>query len=150
MEQNEKNSFDALMSLADFRLRRAFNRRDYEWKVTLGVWALFAAAIGHPLPREDTTAVIWIVMIICVAHILLWVRHHWDRSTIDLRMAFWFAEIAERKFSFHESPPAKVRPPEMDFCERYMLFLFQPACLAQILTTIVLGAAVIYRTKCGV
>jgi hypothetical protein len=122
---------------------------NYEWKVTLGVWVLFAGAIAQPLPQKYIVGVIAAVVIICWSHIFLWVRHHWDRTTIDLRMAFWFAEIAERKFSFRESPLGKTRPLEMDFCEKNIQFLFHPACSAQILTTLVLGIAVVCRVKFG-
>ena len=53
MDRDEKINFDALMALADFRLKRIFNRRDYEWKVTLGLWALLAAGIANPQPLRD-------------------------------------------------------------------------------------------------
>jgi hypothetical protein len=149
MEGSEKNSFDALMSLADFRLKRAFDRRNYEWKVTLAVWALFAAAIGNPLPKEFSNVTLIIVVAISFVHIFFWIRHHWDRSTIDLRVAFWFAEIAERKFSFKESPPERLRPEEMKGCEKWIGFLFSPVCFAQAFTTAVLGGVVIYRAWTG-
>lgn len=144
MERSENEAFDALMKLADFRLSRAFNRRQHEWKVTLGVWALLAAAIVHPLPNHKYWIAI-LVIIISLAHIFLWIRVHWITSTTDFRIAFWFAEIAEMKLNLRGSPNPKDRPKKMISCEKWLCFLCEPTCLAQILTTIALASGVILR-----
>ncbi len=35
---NPKDRFDAFMKLSDFRFGRWANRRQYEWKVSFGLW----------------------------------------------------------------------------------------------------------------
>lgn len=144
MDDYQKRSFDALMTLADFRLKRAFDRRQHEWKVTLGVWALLASAIVHPL-HGPIVIIIIAAAIVTSAHLFLWIRPHWVRSTKDLKMAFWFAEISERKFFFSETPPPEARPKGLAGCDRYVGFLFYPTSAAQSFTTITLAAIVVLR-----
>ncbi|MGH6735095.1 MAG: hypothetical protein ACRECX_03315 [Methyloceanibacter sp.] len=43
MEPKEK--FDALMQIANFAVARCDGRRQYEWKLTFGVWALLSATL---------------------------------------------------------------------------------------------------------
>jgi hypothetical protein len=154
METLDKEDFHGLMRLADYRLNRAFNRRHHEWIVTVSVWTLFAAAIAHPLHGQSNNIskpvtpilVTVMVFVLAVTHIFGWIRAHWVTSTTDLRMAFWFAEHAEEKLCLNGSPNPKERPPrKMPRCKKWLCFLCDPTCLAQVVTTIVLMAGVIFR-----
>ena len=107
MDDHEKKQFDALMALADFRLKRIFNRRDYEWKVTLGIWAIMAAGIGQiTLWREPNpwlkVASLGVVVAVAYCHIRYWIFDHSKKSGTDWDLAFWFAEEAEAKLSIDE------------------------------------------------
>jgi hypothetical protein len=41
----DKDQFDALMQLAEFRMARQRARRELEWKMSLSLWALLVGAI---------------------------------------------------------------------------------------------------------
>jgi hypothetical protein len=46
-----KDRFDAAMALMGFRAQRITDRRQYEWKITLGLWGLLAASPLYVRPR---------------------------------------------------------------------------------------------------
>lgn len=151
-----KDRFDALMQLANFRRERQANRRQHEWKVTVGLWALLAAGIHSP---PDINALLLAVGLLFLvwAHAVLWVHWHWIHSKRDGDLAFFFAEHAEKLFDLPDSPPPKKRPsPELDYhfdwkdplrpvC--WKQFLGQGGSLFQVLSTAVL-AFVVLISRC--
>ncbi len=47
---HDKEQFDAIMALAQFRAERRDKRMVMEWRVSLGIWALLAAGIVYSKP----------------------------------------------------------------------------------------------------
>ena len=103
-----KDRFDAHMSIANFRLSRRDTRVSYEWKVTLGLWAVLLAAplyIHHP-PSARVTA--WVLSAAVVSYALFWLRPIYVRMSEDLRAAFHHIEHAEHLLGLRECPPKPV------------------------------------------
>jgi hypothetical protein len=134
------------MKLADFRLKRAFNRRQHEWKVTVGVWALLAAGIAHP-PGNHPWIFLLATCLITLGHAFFRIKPHWVTSTIDFDTAFWFAEQAERTLPLAGSPDAGPRPLCSDQNPKSLglRFLCASTCKAQMAATFLLGIAVVFR-----
>lgn len=100
-----KEQFDACMKLADFGAGRWDARRQYEWRLSLGVWALLAAAIGTL--RVEALPV-WIGILAFLLYIWwgynLWIRNKWERDFM------WnFAHESQRLLEVHK---IKVVPPK--------------------------------------
>lgn len=98
MEQKEK--FDACMQLAEFWSGRHDQRRQFEWKVALGLWAVIIGAIGYHEKlgwRCVGFIPVWpaLSVIVFLAYIFLWLRPLWDRNRRDRDQAF-AAESAAR------------------------------------------------------
>jgi len=67
-----KSAFDALMKLNEFRFQRWQDRRKYEWRISLGVWALLTASIAFK-KEISPPPLMWIVawiLIVTVLHAL--------------------------------------------------------------------------------
>jgi hypothetical protein len=145
MNIDDKPQFDALMSLADFRLRRIFNRRDYEWKVTLGIWALLAAGIAAPWILQPLHP--WMIMLgvpaIAVGHIAFWIYDHWDKSEKDWKLAFFYAESAEALANIGDAPiPLSDRKTKQ---KENFAFFKNNTSLVQVLTTLILALLLVIR-----
>jgi hypothetical protein len=89
--------FDACMKQADFYFRSFDTRRQYEWKVTFGIWTLAAVGIAF-LPRlagitpvEKSFLAVFLVLL-HVAWTFRIVQSNWK----DAKRAWGFREIAER------------------------------------------------------
>lgn len=128
-EDFDKDRFDALMELADFRFKRVTNRRQFEWKVTVGIWAVLAAGIvsskaqSQPLTQHQ---LIFPLIALVFGHAFLWVGSHWVRSTADLKFAFYYAERAETRLLPNSGINVRdrpKRPEELPCCERLFGFL---------------------------
>jgi hypothetical protein len=139
MDEENKRRFDALMKLADFRRERQANRRQHEWKVTVGLWALLAAGIAYP-PKCPIWALVFALIVVVIAHAFLWVRWVWVGSTKDAKLAFFYAEHAE-KMALPGSPDPEQRF-EMDLCRELFGFLGEAGCWFQIIATILLAFGV--------
>lgn len=44
---SQKERFDALLKLAEFKCNIRESRRDVEWKVSLALWAITGAAVAY-------------------------------------------------------------------------------------------------------
>ena len=87
-----KQQFDACMKLADFGAARWDARRQYEWRLSLGVWALLAAAIGTL--RVETLPV-W-VGILALSLYFWWLLNLWQRNKWERRLMWNFVFEAQR------------------------------------------------------
>jgi len=164
----EKDRFDATMKLVEFRLARISSRRQHEWKVTVGLWAILAAWIFKS--KADHPFIFWLVLICIVLVHIWWIRMHWVRSTQDAKIAFTYQDDAAkliyptpkeevRKFYFYEERKLSgcekrlhslcetmarfYKKREISDCEKRLGFLCEGVCWVQVLTTVVLaiGAA---------
>jgi hypothetical protein len=77
-----KDRFDRCMKLAEFAAGRWDARRSYEWKLSLGLWALLAAAI-HSLRVEAVPG--WIPAVIILLYVF-WMNNVWWANYLDRMM----------------------------------------------------------------
>jgi|SRR2546421_6893355 len=85
--------FEACTRLAEFGATRHDGRREYEWKVTLGLWAAIVAGIatfrGQPLPT-------WLGYVTIVAFAFLWLRGVWVANEKDKTLSIHYRREAEQ------------------------------------------------------
>lgn len=109
---SEKEQFDAFMSLCEFRFNRWANRRQYEWRISVGLWAILVA--GMIYIQKPSGALLWLLIlglvIAVLGHAWLWVRWNWISNERDIRTAFFFAEHAERLLRSSNAPDPGARP----------------------------------------
>lgn len=88
-----KEQFEACMKLADYSAGRHNARRDYEWKVSLGLWAaLFASAPalkGIQLP-------IWTIWLVPTFYAIFWLRGLSIANANDKSLTEHFRTEAEK------------------------------------------------------
>lgn len=142
---DEKERFDALMRLADFRFARWRERRTYEWKISMALWALLVAASAYLKTNGFTFPLSWTAFalgVIVVGHAWFWVRTNWISAEMDIRTAFHFAEHAE-KILLPSSPVPKQRldPDQFERSHGGFQFLHRGVCQAQVFTTAVLAVS---------
>jgi hypothetical protein len=104
----EKDRFDALMKLAEFRLSRRNIRTAFDWKITLVLWAALAGIIY--LKFEISPYLLGPALILLVSsHALLWSGQIWARNEEDMKTAFYYASHAEHLLfpNEHAAPKEK-------------------------------------------
>jgi hypothetical protein len=147
MALQDKENFDALMRLCDFRFARWQNRRGIEWKMSYAFWATLVAAAATCLKLPDLRIPLWAagVPIIAVAVHVLWLKTNWISNQMDILTAFHFAEHAE-KIARPDSPVVpKARLEPGDFRRKFRSkqgwfeFLRAGACQAPLCTTVFLA-----------
>lgn len=153
MTLGDKNQFDALMRLNEFRFERWQDRRKYEWRVSLGLWALMAAATYYKktlIPPLPNSIVVVILVIIVLVH-TYWVRSNLDRNQKDINSAFYYWDRARMLLPGEEAPtPDEDQGPRSKYGglkaeqSSWCSFLYEPPCLTQVLTTFVLALILAY------
>jgi len=92
MDLTPHERFEACMKLAEFGATRHDGRREYEWKVTLGLWAAVVAGIatfrGQPLPR-------WLGYVTIIVFAFLWLRGIWVANEKDKTLSIHYRREAE-------------------------------------------------------
>jgi hypothetical protein len=153
LTQEQKNRFDALMRLSDFRFQRWQDRRKYEWQVSLGLWTLMAAAIYYQITLSSAPLPYWLAVLIVVVVVpthAYWVLFNLDSNLKDINCAFYYWDHARVLISGQEQPPPNEDQRSKEpFGEEYggltarqrvwYRFLREPPCVTQILTTVTLA-----------
>jgi hypothetical protein len=147
MAPHDKERFDALMKLSDFRFARWQNRRGIEWKMSYAFWATLVSAATYqklsdlPIPLCLIAAVL-IIAVVLHAH---WIRTNWISNQMDILTAFHFAEHAEKILELDGSPKPKKRldPDEFRSTQGCFTFLKEGACQAQFFTTVFLAVVLL-------
>ena len=88
--QSEMQNIDHYMKLADFYISRFDNRREYEWKVTLGLWGAILGSIvvfGDKLKNIPILILSIIAVLVLFGH-FLWLHFNWRANRIDKDSAF--------------------------------------------------------------
>jgi hypothetical protein len=98
-----KEQFDACMKLAEFGAARWDARRRYEWSLSVGVWALLAAAIGT---LRFEVLPIWIG-VVAVSLYGWWSFNLWRRNKWERQFMWNFLFEAQRICSKHEIKTVK-------------------------------------------
>jgi hypothetical protein len=98
----DSSKFDALMKLADFWVRRHDARRGFEWKLTVGLWAVILAGI-HERPQwhgykclPAQTMPILLSIVTFLLYYVLWMRPLWERNKMDREQGFSAADEAKK------------------------------------------------------
>lgn len=140
MTPSERARFNALMRLAEFRRLRRVTRVQNEWKVSLGIWAMLAAASLYTKDKPIWALLVWLIIIVA-GHGWLWVRWNWIANEKDARLAMYYAEKAEGMIL--QDAPDSSRRPELTKTEKRFGFLWHGAALFQFLATIVLAVGLL-------
>jgi hypothetical protein len=92
VNDDDKRRFDALMQLVDHRMKRVVSRRDHEWKVTIGLWALLGAGLLQ-LRTEHIWFLVGGLVILVVVHVM-WTLAHQIHSREDIEIGFHYHDRA--------------------------------------------------------
>ena len=112
-----KDKFDACMTLAEYAAKNFHKRREFEWKVTLGSWALLVATIAfvqqNPQGPVATAVPSWSVFLSVIAFAFFWLRATWVANDNDKSLAHHFLYAAEAML--HDPPLQTLgkRPPKL-------------------------------------
>ena len=125
--------FEACMKLAEFGASRHDGRREYEWKVTLGLWAVIVAAIatfhGQTLPK-------WLGYVTIFVFAFLWLRGVWVSNEKDKTLSLHYRRQAEQLLT-NSSPTSEVSfTSTIPWYKQAFGFLFDWSMLFQLVTTI--------------
>lgn len=132
MVNAEKDQFDALMKLAEFKRAIRDQRRQFGWKFT--ATALVAPADLAMFPKDINNCVaIPAVVLVCVVH-TLWVYCNMLSNERDRSDMYYYKNLAEKLLSKEMAIKDIKRRPKGP------LYLFQqPTCLFPILTAYGVG-----------
>lgn len=145
-----RESFDALMRLNEFRFKRWQDRRIYEWRVSFALWAWMAAAIYYlKIDQKICSPPIYVSMIVAAFIIFLhacWVGTNWDRNMKDINQAFYFWDAARVLLpGLRDPPPREYQKPGSkheglsEHQSKWYAFLFDAVPLSEVLITTLLA-----------
>jgi hypothetical protein len=106
-----KEKFDAFMRLADFRMEVRKERRQLEWRLSLGLWIALAAgmiAFKNAELHIWTPLLVFILIVVVVGHAVLWVHGNWWRNERDAKQAYQMIRMAEAVVDVHYQPTRRA------------------------------------------
>jgi cbb3-type cytochrome oxidase subunit 3 len=85
----EMDKFDAHLKLAEFHMEVRKDRRQHEWTVSLGLWALLAAGIVNvrSIPQRIPWWVLSFLILVFICH-TLWISSNEKRNARDAHKAY--------------------------------------------------------------
>ena len=98
-QMTDKEQFDSLMKLAELQSSIRESRREIEFKVSVGLWAITAGAIAYLRGNLQGRAVWWalaLLVVIVAMHSLLWVRANFNSSERDAKQVYYYMHHAAR------------------------------------------------------
>jgi hypothetical protein len=117
LSPEDKNTFDALMKLSDFRFQRWLDRRKYEWRMSFAIWALLAASIHYKneLFHDPLPLVICLALVLVVILHTCWVISNWISNERDIDGAFYYSDHARQlvKVRVWPDPREEQNPDEI-------------------------------------
>ena len=131
----DKERFDSLMKLAEFRIGIREARRSIEWRLSLGLWLGMGAGIIS-LRNVPQIMLMTALIFLVVCYTWFWIRWNWVSGERDARKAYYYAEIAEA-IILVDAPKAERR--SLTDSEKIYGFLFHGPPIIQILATILLA-----------
>ena len=137
-----------LVELAKLAASRHDQRRNYEWKVSLALWAVLVGAVVKPIPISKMPW--WVGLLVGCLYAVFWLRAVWVANYNDkARSEFLFNEaLACLRDSDRVSgnPPGKLVPSD---CKYWFGFLCDWAMLFHLFTTAILIALAVWTTWVG-
>jgi hypothetical protein len=116
---SSKEHFDSLFELAKFRQSRRDVRYQAILRVSVGLWAIIAAAILYLKPRLPEWVLIPVLCCVVAGHMLV-VRQMQLSNWVDMNTAFYYIEKAEHiLFGFGEVRQKPKNPIHMSWMERW-------------------------------
>ncbi len=91
----DKERFDALMKLAELQSSIREKRRDIEWRVSIGLWAMTGGAVVYLKGRPILWSFI-LLGIVVFMHSWLWVRTNYNGSERDAKRVHYYMGHASR------------------------------------------------------
>jgi hypothetical protein len=97
----EKERFEALVSLADFRRKVREERRQLEWKLSLALWVAMGAGMlafrDHPL----SNCALGVGLIFVIGLHAIWVNANYTRNERDAGKMYDHLDQAQAMFPLH-------------------------------------------------
>jgi|SRR5208337_4639020 len=140
--------FDSYMKLSNFFSSRHDRRREYEWKISFGFWALIAGAILKkpklPVLREHPWAAV-VSIILGVVFALTWIRGLYIANEKDKYASFFYSDKAKELFpdpsQYSENIIDKwVKSWKSPGCKFWLAFIFKWSSLFHVIVTATLIA----------
>jgi hypothetical protein len=89
----DKERFDALMKLAELQSDIREKRREIEFKVSIGLWAITSGAVAYLKGRPVWWSLLLLAVIVLM-HSWWWVRTHYNSSERDAKQIRYYMEHA--------------------------------------------------------
>jgi ABC-type bacteriocin/lantibiotic exporter with double-glycine peptidase domain len=145
---NEKTDFDSYVKLSNFFASRHDRRREYEWKISFGFWALIIGATLHKsnLPyilKEHVRAGI-VSGVIGLLFTVTWIRGVYVANEKDKEASFFYLDEAtrllrKRRHLHSENRIDKwVKNWKRPFYKFWFAFLFKWSSLFHFIVTLIL------------
>jgi hypothetical protein len=106
---DDKDRFDRFVALANFRLRRWDARRNYEWKISLGLWGLLAASAYYIPIKPNMCVVSALLIIVFFTYVIFWSLPILVRNDEDMDTAFYYMKQAETVLDINVDAPEKPK-----------------------------------------
>jgi len=131
-----RDRVEAYLRLAELSEKLFDGRRQYEWKVTLGFWALLAAAINlHP--KTPLPPLLYVA--VSLAFGFVWLRGVFVAHENDKRMMYFYRDAAQ---ALLRDPTSEVGKPKdrisLLTCEWWLGFLFSWGTFFEFATSVLL------------
>jgi len=137
IQRFDKSSFDACMKQASFFASRFDQRRQFEWKISFGVWTLLALATASLAGKNNVP--IWFIPIPCLLH-GRWLIEVCDKNDFEKTMFKRYRDQADRVLRrIKLSVPAL--PGKRTFFQRLRLACADWSAQFSFCCTVVLAAA---------
>jgi hypothetical protein len=135
---NDSTLFDKCMKQAEYFAGRWDGRRNHEWKMTISLWTLLAAAVGFLGGKGRLEQ--WMIPIPIVLH-ALWLYGVWIANDFDKRFGRYDQNQAQ-KLLFDPSHKLEPIPAKHPFVARHLVFLADWSMQFQLLAATALSLLV--------
>src|SRR5262245_5775213 len=108
---DDKDRFDAFMKLADFRMDVRRERRQLQWRLSLGLWIALAGgmiAFKNLHVRILTFLLALILLTVVLGHAYWWVIGNWWRNERDAKQVYRMLARAEELLGVDYQPPRRT------------------------------------------
>ncbi len=93
MDEKQKFLFDASIRQAEYFYRKFDGRRQFEWKVTLGVWTLLVGGIAFL--KKPSSVPWWVTCLFVFGYVFLWLKRIWEANGLDKDRAHFYQKQAD-------------------------------------------------------
>ena len=143
-ELSAQDRIGACLRLAEHWYSRFQSRRQFEWKVAFGLWALLLAGMSF-LQGKRGSVPLWCFAAFATAYSFVWLRGLWVAHERDKRTANYFARQAEILLNepFHTIERSDAQR-KLRWWEYSLKFIWSWGTGGQLTTTLLLLAAAYY------